>query len=233
MKSPFKIILGVFIGCIIAVGVTFYILDKKYNKEIDSIRTAHSIENFKLQQERDSMQIYTDSIDLVLEKYEVLIDSFMLVDEKHQSEIDRLNSKLLEALYDVLEALPDSNYMFLQELFITNDTLEYGFSGEQVTELASEVVENDYNSWLFIEYKAVEEGLRQQLAVRKEVIQTLSKDRRELAINAQILYDRIAVLNENTAMKEEEIAKLEKAKRMYKKGLLGAGSFIILILLLL
>lgn len=233
MNNILKISIGIIIGGMLAAGATWYILNKLHEKELASIKESYSSEMELVKEERDSIAAYADSIDVVLSHYRALADSFAIVDLENQAEIDRLEMGLKEALKEVSEATYDENYNFLQETYITNDTLQYGFSGEQVSSIVVDLTEAMYTSSILKETKEAVDLLRTQMAISDETIQVLSKDRERLNNLTNILYTRIEEQAKENRMKDEEIAALKKSLRAWKTGAISAGAFIVLALILL
>lgn len=233
MKTLYKKVLGIFVGIVLGIGCTYYILNKIHDKEVTRIQNKYNSELQALESQRDSVINTNIELEKMLAEYKALIDSFELVDEHHKAEIDRLNMELLEALDNVLEASSDLNYDFLQQRYVTTDTLQFPFAGNQVDSLAIAVVENDYNDNLLVEYAAIENALRGQLAISEETINNLVKNKDRLNLLVDKLYRDLAVKTKENSLKDEEIAKLKKALRMWKAGSLGAGAFVVLVLLLI
>ena len=93
--------------------------------------------------------------------------------------------KLSEALEAIREATPDENYTLLQEMYITNDTLEYPFSGEQVSLIAEDVVQKEADEALMKQYEDVIISMRGRMAVSDEVIVMLTTENSNLDLLAE------------------------------------------------
>jgi hypothetical protein len=233
MKLPLKVALGVFVGCVTAAFVAYYVLDNLHTKEVVAINYAHTLELERIANERDSVQVYADSVDVVLARYKRLTDSLIVVDEGHQSEIDRLNMELETALEDVVVASYDDNYDWLQRRYITTDSLEYPFSGEQVSDIAVDLLEGEYAEYILDKKDDIILVLRDQMTVSDSTIMTLTRNRDDLNALANKLYADLKLKEEEDILKDDQIVKIEKAKRMWRTGALGAGGFIVLLLLIL
>lgn len=232
MKTQNNIILGGVALIIIVLSVGNWWFKKSLTEERIYTQTLYA-ELAQIKHEKDSVSYRADSIQVILDRYEALVDSFELVDESSRLEIDRLRMKLSEALADVQGSTPDENYSLLQGMYITTDTLEYAFSGEQVSSIAEDVVVGDGNKSLISTYEDHILFMRGRLAVSDEVIVMLTQENNNLDLLAQKLYNDIALKTEDCNVLVQENKRLKKALRMWQAGSLGAGGFILLVLLIL
>jgi len=232
MENKLKWILGGLGLLVILLSVSSWYSNRLLRKEKD--RTSYYYSLFKeVENKKDSLQHHTDSIQVILDKYRYLIDSLETAIVGLNDQTSYLNSKLEEALEEIESVSYDDNYAWLQNRYPTKDTLEYPFSGNQVKEITRTIVTFDYTDSLYqnqIDISILQQG---QLKYKDEMITILEREKDNMNDEIKKLYDRIALkINENQ-LKDEEIAKLKKALRLWQVGAISGGGFVVLALLLL
>jgi len=237
MKAINKTILTVVVAGLIAMGATFGIMDRIYKKNISEINATHVAEVTAIQSSRDSLRFHSDSIDMVLSAYEAKIDSLESDDIKHRVEIDDLKMRLKRVLNDMWDRYLEDNglyaYDYLQGRYLSQDTLEYLFSGEQVTHIATDIIKGDYLDSLLKIEQARLVNLEKQVINYKVINSTLVNERDDCELLADELYKQLAAKIEENKLSEEEIADLKrKLRRLRASGIIGAAGVALLLILL-
>ena len=225
------------IGFLLAGAITFGILDRFYKKKVDRIESSYTAQLGGLQDDRDSLKIHSDSIDVLLTIYKAKIDSLGQIDVNHKVEIDRLEDELAAALNDMWDQyLEDQGlyaYDYLQGRYLSKDTLEYLFSGQQVTHMATDIIKGDYLDSLLVIEQDRTLSLQQQVLNYKEIESILIDERDDFALLTVDLQMRLETAIRENQLSAEEIARLEKALRKWRLGGAGAGIGLALLLILL
>jgi hypothetical protein len=231
-----KVIIAAVIGAVLAVGATFGIMNKVYRNNISEINASYIIQVTEINAARDSLKIHVDSVDFILAAYKADIDSLEIIDNKHRVEIDDLKVRLKKALNYMWDQYLEDNglyaYDYLQGRYLSKDTLEYLFSGEQVVHIATDIIKGDYlDSLLIIEQNRIL-GLKNQVVKYKGLMDVLEEERDEFKFLTDKLYQQLVAKIEENKLSEEEIARLENALRKWRIGGAGALGFGLLLLIL-
>ena len=222
---------------VIAGIITFSILDGVYKRKVNKIKESYTVQNEQIAFERDSLKVHADSIDFVVALYKSRNDSLEVNDGLHRVEIDDLKLRLRTVLNDMWDQYLNDNglyaYDYLQGRYLSKDTLDYLFSGEQVLYMATDIIKGDYlDSLLTMEQNRIL-GLKNQVVNYKGMVSTLEKDRDEFKFLTDKLYDKLATKIEELQLSEEEIAELKNKllKTRLAGGGIGLGLLALLILL--
>jgi len=182
---------------------------------------------------KDQLQAHSDSIEVVLARYKYLVDSLEVIVISKDEDIAKLNKGLEEALAEIEEYTYDENYIYLQGRYPTQDTLEFPFSGPQISMISREVITFDYTDSLYRQYIDISILQARQLDYKEEIINTLHGEKDKLNILAQDLYKLLADRDQALFYTEAELAKIKKARNMWAGGAIGSAGFLLLLLLLL
>ena len=230
-----KVIAGVAI--LLTIGLMFTIFYGLYKRNLRQIEEIYIAQIHQVELSKDSLQVHSDSVDLVLAQYELKNDSLGKVILWYKVDRDRLQDELKEALNDMWDHYLNDNglyaYDYLQGRYLSKDTLEYLFSGDQVTYMATDIIRGDYLDSLLNIESARSLSLTNQVTNYKEMVGTLKTDRDKLEYITDDLYKQIAARIEESRLTKEENAILTKALRKWKAGSIGAGIGLVALLILL
>jgi hypothetical protein len=155
------------------------------------------------------------------------------VGDKYKWEIEHLKEELIDAWNNIFDADIDENYEWLQARYPSDDSLNYGFAGEQVKGIALDLIRGDYKDSIIGKMQLKELNLRAQLLTSSEMIATLYKERDEWEFLRTSLYDRLAAKTEELNMSDQEVEELKKKLRVtYGTGGGILAGLIVLALLL-
>lgn len=224
-------IFGGLAAIVICLSLFSWLSNRHLRKEKE--RTSYYYSLFKdMESKKDSLQSHSDSVEVVLARYQYLIDSLETAVVGLNEQTVYLNAELEKALKEIDDLTYDENYDWLQSRYPTEDTLEYPFAGEQVKQMTKELLTFDYTDSLYqaqIDVSILQEA---QLGYKDEIIKTLKEERDDLQKLATRLYDQLAIKVNENQLKDEEIAKLRKALNMWRIGAITGGAFVVLVLLL-
>lgn len=233
MNTFTKHLITAFLACVLAVGVTYFVLDGVYKRNIADIRDSYAVQMYELKLEKDSVKIAFDSVTTLMSAYEAELATLVKKAAVHKAEIDHLETELKKALNWVFDALIDENYEYLQNRFPPEDSLEYPFAGNQVKSMAMAIVEGDYKDSIISEQKSLERIIRERLTTNSIMLSTLYKERNDFEFLTAHLYDQLAIMAKENQLTEEEAARLKKALNKWRIGGLGTMGFAALLLILL
>ena len=233
MKKLTKYLITAGIACMIAVGATWWILDKKYENDLAEITDTYDAELAAISAERDSVQMAFDSVTVLLTSYEAELETLNKKDKEHKAKIDHLEDELKKALNWVFDGLIDDNYKYLQERYPRVDTLDYLFAGNQVKSMALDIIAGDYKDSIIDEQFELEQTLRAKLLTSSVMVSTLYRERNEFEYLTAKLYEQLAIKTKEGKLSAEEIAKLKKALNKWRVGGLSVGACALLLLILL
>lgn len=233
MTNLSKYLITAALACVVAIGATWGLLDRRYERNLNEIENSYDAEINKINAARDSLKVKTDSISAILAAYEAELDSLHKIDNKHRVEIDHLKVELKQALNWVFDALIDDNYIYLQERFPREDSLDYPFAGNQVKSIAMKIVEGDYKDSILDEQFALEQILRAELLTSSAMVSTLYKERDDFQYLTDRLYEQLAIKTKEGKLSDEEIARLKKALNKWRIGGLSLTALAAVVLILL
>lgn len=233
MKSLSKYLITAALACAIAVGSTWWLLDKKYDRDLAEIENSYNAEITEINNAKDSVQNAFDSVTVVLRAYEAELATLNKKEAQHKAEIDHLETELKKVLNWFFDATVDDNYKYLQDRYPTEDSLTYPFAGNQVKSMAMAIVEGDYKDSIISEMDSLQLILRAKLMTSSAMISSLYRERNEFELLTTKLYTNLAIMAQEKKISQEEEARLRKALNKWRMGGLGGLGFAALVLILL
>jgi len=233
MKTNIKILIGgltILVGFLTWFGVQSQI---RLNEERDRVTKYYELSQ-KYRVSEESLKIRYDSISVVLQKYQYIVDSLETVVMGNDHQISYLNKELNKALDDLKYTNPSSDYEWLKTryMFSANDTLKFVFHGGEVKAITKEVVEGLYLDSLYTAQIDISLLQESQLLYKDEIINTLKGERDDMNVLAQSLHDQLVIKLEDLEALEQDNDDLKKTLKLWQGGALGGGAFLLLLLLL-
>jgi len=216
------------------IGVLAFGLWTRHTLKQERAIVAHTTtELTNVYNQRDAIQEQKDSLVIELAFYKSIVDSLDVLVEDNYRQISDLNESLQRAMDEVSKFTPDEAYLFLQQKYITQDTLyKYPFSGEQTKQIASDIKEYEYKDSLLLEYMDISMRLENQRSWDKFIIEALQDENIDLDEQLNLLLDDLETYIKEGEESDQEIARLKRALRMWQAGSIGAAAALALILLL-
>ena len=231
MTTKVKVIIG---GLALLVGLLSYSwFQSNRLLKIERQRVSHYYEMFTANEaQKDSIQARADSIQVVLNRYQYLIDSLETIIVTNHSQITYLKKGLKKALEEAETVPYDDNYVWLQERHTTTDTLEYPFSGPQVKSITKEVLSYIYVDSLYRSQIDISILQQAQLGYSQDIIETLQVETDYLNNLVMDLYNQLEAQLKEAELKEIDRLRLKKALRVWRLGAVTGGAFVVLALIL-
>lgn len=233
MKIVNKIAIG-FLTVFLAVSAAFNL--KLKDKVDEGQNSVKSLENnlYELSTQYDSVRLANDSLYSLLDSKSYIIDSLQTLNEDSQSEIDWLNNKI-NGLKDKIDSITgDSVYLALQDIYECKNTLDvYKFSECEIKSMYETFLTLLIKDSIVIKQDSIITRQKNQINLSNQKIELLSSNLESKNILLSKLYrDLSNGTIQYDALKEEK-EEIEKTLRLWKVGSIGAGSALILILLLI
>ena len=226
-----KTLLIALMACVIGGGIAFGVVSKIYKNKIAKIEDSYHIQIAQIEEQKDIFKFHSDSVDAVLAQYEIEIDSLHKIDISHRWEIDYLKDELTNAWNEIFDATVNENYNFLQNRYLTEDSLLYPFSGEQVKGIALDIVKLDYRDSVIVNSEEMIRSLRVTLLKTNNMVDVLYQERNEMELLTEELYDQLAAKTEELQVTDEEFEAIRKKLRIRTAG--GIGTIVGLAALLI
>jgi len=173
----------------------------------------------------------------VLAIYRAKNDSLDRLDHLHRVEIDHLKTELKDALNEMWDKyLEDEGlfaYDYLRARYYSEDTLQYLFSGEQVTYMATDLIEKDYLDSLLIIEQARIVKLNNKVLNFEEMLSILNDQNKVLLKNNIDLSKELEIWIRKQGLTEEENSWLRKKLNTWRAAGLSTAAIAALLLILL
>lgn len=237
MKKINKTIASLLVGAVIAGGLVFGILDRIYKSNLRDIEDQYNVHLYQIQVEKEAAEIREDSILKILAVYEAEIDSLQASDNNNKSKVYQLEKELKDVLNDMWDAYLVDNglyaYDYLQNRYLSRDTLNYLFSGDQVVEIATDIIKGDYiDSLLIIERNRIL-NLQLQTLSYESMADVLSQDNEYLRKKNSSLLDELDAWIRKSKLTEDEKEELKKKLRKWQAaGVISTAGLALLLILL-
>ena len=228
-----KTLLLVGAAFIIAGVLVFGIVNRVYKNKITKIEESYTAQILEVNKEAIAAKAHADSVDFIVARHVIEMDSINKVKNWYRKDRDRLEGELIDAWNEIFDAGIDANYDWLQIRYLTEDTLRFPFSGEQVQGIALDLIRLDYKDSLYNNQLKIAEALEIQLAKSNHMIDQLNIERQDLEFINNELRMAAAARIEKLGLSEEENAMLRKRVRRIGAGGTGIGLGLLALLFFL
>jgi hypothetical protein len=221
MTSLTKVLIGGVIGTVLTVSIVFNFYQRVILSQERDARKQVENNNYELSIERDSVLAANDSLEIVLSKYQYVIDSLDVLIDGNERQITYLNNELTKAEDEIINTL-------------NNDGIdEYVLSEEEKTDCELNRVRVNYLDSISEHQRVMIVRQHNQLVVKDDMIRTLRKDNEAKEVLLESLYRDLANLTEQNAITEQDLRDAKRALRLWKAGSITAGAAIVALLIIL
>lgn len=218
---------------VLSAGITFSAINGFYKRKVNKIEESYSAQIQEVNERAIIAEQHADSVDFIVARHVIEMDSINKVKNWYRKDRDRLEGELIDAWNEIFDAGIDANYDWLQIRYLTEDTLRFPFSGEQVQGIALDLIRLDYKDSLYNNQLKIAEALEIQLAKSNHMIDQLNIERQDLEFINNELRMAAAARIEKLGLSEEENAMLRKRVRRIGAGGTGIGLGLLALLFFL
>lgn len=233
MSKTNKILIGV-LTVFLAVSAAFNL--KLRNNVISEQKSSESLKKalYELSMEHDSILSVNDSINQVLSNYSYIIDSLDLIIDNNEKDITWLNHKLKEAEKEIYTITTDSMYIKLKEIYECGDVNNiFAFTDCETRDIYTDVIKIPILRNIVAEQDNLINNQKLKLDLHQQMVTTLTKDNE----SKKELIDRLYIDLANGTVKldvcNQDKQRVEEILSMWKKGSIGVGSVLLLLLIIL